>query len=894
MADKGTHATPRTNRLEYGPATRDGSTLGAIWFAEYMLSHGGVTDVERRVQNGNVAAAYRALIVAREDLDAERWVCFADAMEAGGIAVVGRFVGEAPGGVDGAEHNLLAVACVDPTAETVDFTRAVVSHAGRTPVVPVTVFESEAISRKLLEVGADACVPITGLYRDTVPRMLRSATQHAATRAVLRQREEDMALVSSAIQELTNVYDRDRIYEAMYARIATAVRHSAVFVASYDESDRTIRAAMAWQGGMPLDVSAFPPIPLQSDGKGIQSEAIRTGKPLLVNDYDARVRASTHHYYVDDKDGSIHTSIADDEERTQSGVVMPLRFREETIGVVQVLSREANAFTEQDRDTLWMIVSITAAAIANARLFEQTLSEIRERRRAEEALRESERKYRLLVENATESIAAIEKHGVIIFANEAGARMVGGTGTELVGTRVHEHLPAEMAAQLMSLVGAAMADRGRHEEELRMEFGGSERWLNVTTSPILDDSGDVVAALLIASDITERRRLEAQLRQSHKMEAVGRLAGGIAHDFNNLLAIIMGYAELLQAREDLHHEVQEFAGTIVHTSQRAGQLIEKLLTFSRRNVSQDVDVDVHAEIRDVERLLTRTVDPRIEISLELGAAAANVVGDPSQIQNAILNLAVNARDAMPDGGRIIIATRDRVLTEEECSARGFDVVAGRYVEIVVEDTGTGISDEDFGHLFEPFFTTKEVGKGTGLGLSMVYGMAKEHHGAVSVTTCQGKGSAFSVWLPVNGRAAGETESPSSDAAEKRGGTILVVEDDDVLRAVMRRMLERGGYQVVTAANGCEGVDTYLGEPERFDLVILDMVMPLMDGHTAFRRMRAGNHGLRAVACSGYRLGLDPSRLVDEGFLAVIQKPFSSDTLYRCVSECIAAARASDP
>ena len=840
------------------------------------------------MQNVDSATAYRALLVARDDLDDDAWGRFTRAIEDGGISVLGRSVGADITGTE-TGHNLVMVACVDSSPDMAGFVRNVVAGAGKTPVVPVTDFDDGAAARQMLESGADACVPITGLYRQTVPRMLRSASQHALTRVMLRQREEDMALVSSAIEELTNVYDRDSIYDAMKERISKAVPCDAIFVASYDENERVLRAIKAWQGGAPRDVSAFPPIPAQPDSNGIQSGAIRAGGPILINDYDERVRASDRRHYVSDKDGSVHTSIPDDEDRTRSGVVMPLRFREETFGVVQVLSRQPNAFTEQDRDTLWMIVSITAAAIANARLFEQTLSEIRERKLAEDALRESERKYRLLVENSTDSIAAIEKHGVIVFANEAGARMVGRTGAELVGTRVQDHLPAGLAERLMKLVDAAIADRGKHEDELRMELEGSERWLSATTSPILDDSGDVVSALLIGSDMTERRRLEAQLRQSHKMEAVGRLAGGIAHDFNNLLAVIMGYAELLQGREDMNSETQEFAGTIVHTAHRASQLVEKLLTFSRRSVSQDVEVDVHAEIGDVARILTRTIDPRIVVKLDLAAERATVVGDPSQIQNAILNLAVNARDAMPEGGRLLIATRDATLTAEECDAKGFDIEAGAYIEIAVEDTGVGMSDEEFGHLFEPFYTTKEVGKGTGLGLSMVFGMTKEHGGAVSATTRYGEGSRFSIWLPVSSGSLEATASQAPEVQESASsGTILVVEDDAVLRAVIQRMLERGGYRVVTAENGREGVEVYVADPGKFDLVILDMVMPLMDGHTAFRRMRIADPDVRAVACSGYRMGLDPARLIEEGFLAVIQKPFSSETLYRHVAECIAA------
>jgi two-component system, cell cycle sensor histidine kinase and response regulator CckA len=383
----------------------------------------------------------------------------------------------------------------------------------------------------------------------------------------------------------------------------------------------------------------------------------------------------------------------------------------------------------------------------------------------------------------------------------------------------------------------------------------------------------------------EQRRAEEARRQSHKLEAVGLLAGGVAHDFNNLLVGILGYAEVVAAEAAPGSVNEEAARTISQAARRGAELTRQLLAFARLGNSRRVAVDVHAVILEVTTLLAHTLEKSIRLERRLDAPQHAVLGDPGQLEQVILNLAVNARDAMPAGGTLTLATTVEDL-DEASVARGLS--PGRYVVLSVTDTGVGIPRENLERVFEPFFTTKGEGRGTGLGLSTVYGIVQGHGGAVRVYSEEGAGSRFTVYLPV----AADAAMPARKAAMElpRGtGCVLIVDDEEMVRRTAERILTTLGFAPVTVAGGQEALDWLATQRQLPAAVLLDLAMPGMDGFTSFRQMRARHPELRIVISSGFARDGRAQELLDEGAKEFVQKPYGTAELARAVAVATAGA-----
>jgi two-component system, cell cycle sensor histidine kinase and response regulator CckA len=382
----------------------------------------------------------------------------------------------------------------------------------------------------------------------------------------------------------------------------------------------------------------------------------------------------------------------------------------------------------------------------------------------------------------------------------------------------------------------------------------------------------------------ESRRLQAQLIQAQKMEAIGHLAGGIAHDFNNLLTGILGYANLLCLKEEVDPEVARSAGIIQRSAERASQLTAQLLGFAEQGKNLNVAVELGRVVASVTGVLERTKDPRIRIVTSLHPGGGCVLGDPSQLDQVVMNLAINACDAMPQGGQLKITIEPVTLDEAFCREREW-MFPGKYLLLAVSDTGVGISAENLERIFDPFFTTKTQGKGTGLGLSMVFGIVKNHGGCVDVRSEAGAGSAFRIFLPAS--PGDVLNEKAMDETLPRGrGRILLVDDQEPVREVAKDMLEALGYEVITAADGLEGVSRYRDLWREIDLVILDMVMPNMSGGDCFRRMKEINPKARVVLSSGYSMDGSIQVVMNEGILAFIQKPYRLEELSRVVGTAV--------
>jgi PAS domain S-box-containing protein len=383
------------------------------------------------------------------------------------------------------------------------------------------------------------------------------------------------------------------------------------------------------------------------------------------------------------------------------------------------------------------------------------------------------------------------------------------------------------------------------------------------------------------TDISERRKLEEQLRNSQKMEAMGLLAGGIAHDFNNLLTGILGYASLLSLKEEVDPEVAKAAGIIQRSAERASQLTAQLLGFAEQGKNLNVPVELGRVVASVTGALERTKDPRIQVVTSLHPGGGCVLGDPSQLDQVVMNLAINACDAMPHGGQVKITTEPVTLDEAFCREREW-MSPGKYLLLAVSDAGVGISAENLERIFDPFFTTKTRGKGTGLGLSMVFGIVKNHGGCVDVRSEAGAGSVFRIFLPESPGNALDEKSAMDEVLPRGRGTIMLVDDQEPVREVAKDMLEALGYEVITAADGLEGVSLYRELWRKIDLVILDMVMPNMSGGDCFRRMKEINPKTRVVLSSGYSMDGSIQEVMNDGILAFIQKPYRLEELSRVV------------
>ena len=375
---------------------------------------------------------------------------------------------------------------------------------------------------------------------------------------------------------------------------------------------------------------------------------------------------------------------------------------------------------------------------------------------------------------------------------------------------------------------------------------------------------------LIESD-QERKSMEELLFQSRKMEAVGQLAGGVAHDFNNMLAGIIGAASLLEQRAELNIKNRELLQLILNSSERAADLTNQLLAFSRKGIVEMKDVDIHEIIHNTVSLLSRSLDRKIEIDIRENAASAIVCGDKSRLQTVLMNLCINAGQEMPDGGTIYIDTSNVSLSEEYCRKSSFNLEPGDYIVVSVRDEGSGIPKEIRDRIFEPFFTTKEQGKGTGLGLAAVYGIIIEHKGAISIGSGKEKGAEFIIYLQVS--KTQDVQQPSENELITGEGRILVIDDEEVIRISVGSMLEELGYNVILAENGEEGLKIYREKKADIDLVILDMIMPVMNGKETFFELKKVNPDCKIIVATGFAKDRDVDLLFENGLSDAMVKPY---------------------
>jgi signal transduction histidine kinase/ActR/RegA family two-component response regulator len=381
--------------------------------------------------------------------------------------------------------------------------------------------------------------------------------------------------------------------------------------------------------------------------------------------------------------------------------------------------------------------------------------------------------------------------------------------------------------------------------------------------------------------IQELKETKDQLFHAQKLEAIGRLAGGVAHDFNNILGAISGYADLIKQKYGTDPKLDKYSTSIINSTIRAADLTAKLLAYARKGKIEMTAFDLHQIIGDVIDICKHTMDKKIVIRQELAASQATIMGDRNQIQNAIINLSLNAKDAMPEGGELSFSTEIVDLTDHSAVSPAYKVIPGCYCKFCLSDTGIGMDAATLARAFEPFFTTKEKGKGTGLGLSSVYGTIKSHNGYVELKSEVGKGTRAEIYLPLTQNI--EQKAVDGPMEISKGcGTVLFVDDEEMVREMASEIIKELGYSVVTSRDGQEGLEYYQTHAGDIDLVILDIIMPRLGGYDCFKAMKAVNPGLKAIACSGYVINDEVRRMLDQGALSFIQKPFSIETLAKAI------------
>jgi two-component system, cell cycle sensor histidine kinase and response regulator CckA len=672
----------------------------------------------------------------------------------------------------------------------------------------------------------------------------------------LQRMEAERQVISEVVHALNQTANLDQLLERIHQALKKVLHADNCFVALHDAKEDTFH--------FPFFVDQFDAAPSpQKVGRSCTAYVFRTGRAMLIpqSEFDRLAQLG-------------EVELVGSPAPAWLGV--PLKTPTATIGVLVVQHYENdNAYDMRGLEFLDSVGGHIALAI--------------ERRRSEEALRKSESVFRLLFSHNPLPTWVMDNETLqFIQVNDAAVRQYGYSPEEFVRMRLFDIQPEQRPVSL-EVRPRVEAEPGRYQGLCKHRKKDGKVFEVEMISHHLDYAGRRVR-LVVAQDISERHILEQQLRQSQKMEAVGRLAGGLAHDFNNLLMVIKGHTELLTNALPSDDRVSRKIAQIERAGDRAAALTKQLLAFSRMQVLQPRVMNLNGVVEDMGKLLPRLIGEDIELGIRTAADLGAIRADASQMEQIIMNLAVNARDAMPAGGRLFIETSN-VELDRTYNAMHPIVQPGRYVLLAVSDTGTGMDAETQAHIFEPFFTTKAPGKGTGLGLATVYGVVKQSGGFIWVYSEVGKGTSFKIYLPRVEQPEDKASAPTSFTEAPRGTeTILLAEDEQDVREVAREFLESGGYTVIEARDGADALRLAGEHKSAIDLLVTDMVMPGMTGKELARRLQHQQSGLGVIYMSGYSEQTAAETAQMDASMRLLTKPFSRGSILRSVREALNVPR----
>lgn len=562
-------------------------------------------------------------------------------------------------------------------------------------------------------------------------------------------------------------------------------------------------------------------------------------------------------------------------------------FKKTLSGEINGYSMEKR-FIRKDGEILYAVISVLAVRDANAdiKYFVALVHDITGLKLTELKLRKNEENLRVTLNSIGDAVISTDMNGCIARMNKVAESLTGWKFADAVGKKLQEvfnvvhSITREPIEDPMEKFLAMEESISVSNQSILISRDGNEYQIAESGAPILSEDNNPIGVVLVFRDVTEDYVVQDQLRHSQKMDAIGQLAGGVAHDFNNMLGGILMAASILKRFVPEIPKAKNAHKVIIESANHAASLTQKLLTFARKQHTRMKAVDLHVIINDTVALLRDTVDRRIQIRLDLLAKSSVVIGDASQLQSAILNLGINASHAMSKGGLLVIRTELIDLSEKDVKKSLFNLKAGSYIQIEVEDTGIGMSKDILGRIFEPFFTTKDVGKGTGLGLAAVYGTIQQQGGGISVESIEGQGSVFSICLSLS--AEHIEQSKNQEEVPVGSGVVLIVDDEKVMRDTMVDILETYGYEVLVAENGIKGLQIFKTLHSTIDLVILDMIMPEMGGLDCLVEMKKIDENVRVILSSGYTDDESFSAMQSEGVVEFLRKPFQGEDLGRAV------------
>ena len=666
-----------------------------------------------------------------------------------------------------------------------------------------------------------------------------------------RQSEVLQSALFQISEKASQAEDMNALYLAIHGIISSLLYARNFYIALVDPSGGKL--------SFPYFVDEFDATPQPKElGRGLTEYVLRSGRPLLASDQQVEQMAA---------EGAIELIGAPSSE----WLGVPLKRGERTFGVLVIQSyQEDFHYSERDRELLIFVSQHIADALW--------------RKQAERELKESQRFLEAVFNGIQDGISVLDRDLNILQVNQAMDRWYAHQ-LPLAGKKCFQAYYGSQEPCRVCPTIRALRERTPQVDIVPLVGSDGQRgWLELHAFPLFDQDGDLTGVIEYVRDISERKLLEERFLQAQKMESIGLLAGGIAHDFNNILGGILGYASWLKTNINHDHPFFRPVDTIEKSASRAAELTAQLLAFARGGKYDIRPSSLNSVITESLKILSGTLDKSIAIETRLNDSLPTVEIDIGQIQQVLMNLCVNARDAMPGGGCLTIQSSVARLSESD-SRNQPESKPGWFAVLSVSDTGVGMDDSVKGRIFEPFFTTKEKGKGTGLGLSMVYGVVKNHGGFINVYSEAGQGSTFKIYLPLSGKPE-VLESVSE--AEMAGGheVVLVIDDEEAIRQVAADILDSYGYRVLLAADGTEGVSIFSKEAQRIDMVLLDMVMPRQGGRETFLQLKQIDPDVRVLFSTGYSQNEKVNEILALGVRGFIQKPYQVRDLLSKVREVL--------